>query len=169
VVEFRYSIDIQCRFNMALVGYFFFNVISVYDESSWRIVYDTACAKMGMVELYVKLYPLQSDWNDDLSTGSQPDSSSTPPQQSYIINTLSRPGVQGNISNQEKRINFDLIPTDNEDEDDEDYNGSEDEDEDEDEDWEDEEDIDDDDDDDEYIRSVINQVDQYNPFIVWGG
>jgi hypothetical protein len=154
---------------MALVGYFFFNVISVYDESSWRIVYDTACAKMGMVELYVKLYPLQSDWNDDLFTGSQPDSSSTPPQQSYIINTLSRPGVQGNISNQEKRINFDLIPTDNEDEDDEDYNGSEDEDEDEDEDWEDEEDIDDDDDDDEYIRSVINQVDQYNPFIVWGG
>jgi hypothetical protein len=30
--------------------------MSVYDESSWRITYDTACAKMGMVELYVKLH-----------------------------------------------------------------------------------------------------------------
>jgi hypothetical protein len=35
---------------------------------------------MGMVELYVKLYHLQSDWNDDLFAGSQPDSSSTQPQ-----------------------------------------------------------------------------------------
>jgi hypothetical protein len=61
VVESRYSIDIQCRFNMAHVEYFFFNVMPVYDESSWRIDYDTACAKMGMVELYVKLHPLQSE------------------------------------------------------------------------------------------------------------
>jgi hypothetical protein len=61
MVEYRYSIDIQCRFNMTHVGYFFFNVMSVYDESSWRIAYDTACAKMEMVELYVKLHPLQSD------------------------------------------------------------------------------------------------------------
>jgi hypothetical protein len=29
----------------------------VYNESSWRIAYDTS-AKMGMVELYVKLHPL---------------------------------------------------------------------------------------------------------------
>jgi hypothetical protein len=58
VVEYRYSIDIQCRFNMAYVGYFFFNVMSVYDESSWRIAYDTACAKMEMVKLYMKLHSL---------------------------------------------------------------------------------------------------------------
>jgi hypothetical protein len=76
-----------------------------------------------------------------------------------MVNTLSRPGVEGNVSNQEERINFNPILTDNEDEDDEDYNGSEDEDED----GEDEEDIDDDDD--EYIRPVISQVDQYNPFM----
>jgi hypothetical protein len=137
----------------------------VYDESSWRIAYDTTCAKMRMIKLYVKLHHLQSDWNDDLFAGSQPGSSSIPPQQSYNMNTLSRLNVKsfiGNISNQEEKINFDPIPTDNEDEDDEDYNGSEDEDEDE----KDEEDIDDDDDDDdEYIRPVISHVDQYNPFI----
>jgi hypothetical protein len=46
---------------MAPVGYFFFNVMSVYDEYSWRIAYETACSKMGMVELYVKLYALQND------------------------------------------------------------------------------------------------------------
>jgi hypothetical protein len=62
-----------------------------------------------MVELYVKLHTLQSDWNDDLFADSQPGSSSsnTPPQQSYIVNTLSRLGVQvliRNISNQEKKI-----------------------------------------------------------------
>jgi formylmethanofuran dehydrogenase subunit E len=68
--------------------------------------------------------------------GSQPDSNSIPPQQSYIVNTLSRPGVQENVSNQEERINFDPILTDNEDKDDEYYNGSEDEDEYEDEDRE---------------------------------
>jgi hypothetical protein len=33
----------------------------VYDEISWRIAYDISYAKMGMVELYVKLHPLQSD------------------------------------------------------------------------------------------------------------
>jgi hypothetical protein len=44
VVEFRYSIDNQCRFNMAPFGYFFFNVMSVYDESFWRIAYDISCA-----------------------------------------------------------------------------------------------------------------------------
>jgi hypothetical protein len=87
----------------------------------------------------------------------KPGSSSTPPHQSYIVTTLSRPGVQRNISNQEERINFDPIPTDNKDEDYEDYNGSENEDEDEDEDGDDEDDIDDDDD--EYIRPVISQVD----------
>jgi hypothetical protein len=168
VVEFRYSIDIQCRFNMAHVGYFFFNVMPVYDKSYWRITYYTVCAKMRMIELYVKLHPLQSDKNDDLFACSQSDSSSssTPPQRSYNVNTLSRPDVQafiGNVSNQEEKINFDPIPTDNEDEDDEDYNGSEDEDED----GEDDEDIDDDDDD-EYIRPVISQVDQYNPFIGHG-
>jgi hypothetical protein len=76
-----------------------------------------------------------------------------------MVNTLSRPGVEGNVSNQEERINFNPILTDNEDEDDEDYNGSEDEDED----GEDKEDIDDDDD--EYIRPTISQVDQYNPFM----
>jgi hypothetical protein len=107
-----------------------------------------------MVELYVKLHTLQSDWNDDLFMGSQPGSSSTLPQQFYIVNTLLKPDVQGNISNQEERINFDPIPTNNEDEDDEDYNGSEDEDEDEDEGREDEEDIDDDDD--EYIQPIIS-------------
>jgi hypothetical protein len=61
-----------------------------------------------MVELYVKLHTLQSDWNDDLFADSQPgSSSSTTPQQSYIVNTLSRLGVQvliRNISNQEKKI-----------------------------------------------------------------
>jgi hypothetical protein len=64
---------------------------------------------MWMVELYVKLHPLQSDWNDDLFAGSQSGSSSTPPQQSYIVNTLSRPGVQafiGNILNQEEGFFF---------------------------------------------------------------
>jgi hypothetical protein len=48
VLESRYSINIQYRFNMAHVGYFFFNVMLVYDESSWRIVYDTTCAKLRM-------------------------------------------------------------------------------------------------------------------------
>jgi hypothetical protein len=52
-----------------------------------------------MVELYVNLYHLQSDWNNDLFTGSQPGSSSTPPQQSYIINILSRPSIQAFIGN----------------------------------------------------------------------
>jgi hypothetical protein len=133
---------------MAQVGYFFFNVMPVYDESSWRIAYDTAYEKMGMIELYVKLHHLQSDWNDDLFVGSQPDSNSTSPQQSYNVNTLSRPDVQAfieNISNQKEIINFDPIPTDNEDE----------------------EDIDDDDDGGGggYIRPVISEVNQYNPFI----
>jgi hypothetical protein len=91
---------------------------------------------MGMIELYVKLHPLQNDWNDDLFAASQSSSSSTPPQQSYIVNTLSRPSVQAfirNILNQEEGIFFSIL-TDNEDEDDENYNGSEDENEDEDED-----------------------------------
>jgi hypothetical protein len=49
----------------------------VYDEIFWRIAYDISYAKMGMVELYVKLHPLQSDYNDCLFTGSQPVSSNT--------------------------------------------------------------------------------------------
>jgi hypothetical protein len=63
-----------------------------------------------MIKLYVKLHPYQSEWNDDLFAGSQPDSSSTSHKQSYIVNTLSRLGAQafiGNILNQEERINFD--------------------------------------------------------------
>jgi hypothetical protein len=92
-----------------MLGIFFFNVMSVYDESSWKIAYDTVCAKIRIVELYMKLHHLQSDWNDDLFVGSQPSGSSTSSQQSYIVNTLSRPGVQvfiENVSNQEKKIFF---------------------------------------------------------------
>lgn len=73
-----------------------------------------------MIELYVKLNHVQSDWNDELFADSQPDSSNAPwliSQQSCIANTLpvtSRPA---------STINFNPIPTDDEEDDDnDDYN-----------------------------------------------
>jgi hypothetical protein len=33
----QYSIDIQSRVNITQMGYFYFNLIRIYDESSWKI------------------------------------------------------------------------------------------------------------------------------------
>jgi hypothetical protein len=60
VEESQYSIDIKCRINIAPIGYFFFNVMYVYDESSWIIAYETSYSKMGIFELYVKLNPMKT-------------------------------------------------------------------------------------------------------------
>jgi hypothetical protein len=84
----------------------------VYDESSWRIAYEAVYSKMGMVELYVKLNPTESGWNDQLYTGSQFDSSNVLPS------TSTRLERYDNI-NQQEIANIEPIPTDN---DDEDYN-----------------------------------------------
>jgi hypothetical protein len=59
IEESQYSIDIQCRINTASMGYFFFNTMYVYDEGSWRIAYEAVYSKMVMVELYVKLNPVE--------------------------------------------------------------------------------------------------------------
>jgi hypothetical protein len=60
VEESQYSIDIQRRINTAPIGYFFFHMMYVYDESSWRIAYEAVYSKMVMVELYVKLNPVET-------------------------------------------------------------------------------------------------------------
>jgi hypothetical protein len=51
----QYSIDIQCRVNIAPMGYFYFNLIRIYDESSWKITSQMAISKMRIVRLYVRM------------------------------------------------------------------------------------------------------------------
>jgi hypothetical protein len=44
--ESQYSIDIQYRVNITPIGYFYFNLIRVYDESSWKIANQMSVPKM---------------------------------------------------------------------------------------------------------------------------
>jgi len=129
VEESQYSIDIQCRINTAPIGYFFFNVMYVYDESSWRIAYEAAYSKMGMVELYVKLNPIETGWNDHMYVSSHFDGcnviSSTSQQACVVSNRVKKnqPVSTDENLNQQEITNLEPIPTDNDElNDDEDYN-----------------------------------------------
>jgi hypothetical protein len=73
----------------------------VYDESSWRIAYEAAYSKMGMVELHVKLNPTEIEWNDQVYAGSRFDSSNALPS------TSTRVGRYDNINQQLNRIGLD--------------------------------------------------------------
>jgi hypothetical protein len=53
--ESQYSIDIQCRVNIALFGNFYFNLIRVYNESSSKIASQMSVPKMRVVQLYVRM------------------------------------------------------------------------------------------------------------------
>jgi len=132
--------------------------MSVYDENSWRIAYETAYSKMGMMELYVQLNPVEIEWRAEMFTGNQPGSSSGAgfiSQQSCDANTIAETSRPAN-----RTSDFVPIPTDDEEEnDDEDYNidtenessGEDDEDADEIE-------------EDEDIGPNVSQLSQYNPF-----
>jgi hypothetical protein len=60
----------------------------IYDKYFWRIAYDTAYSKSRMIELYVNLHALQSDWNDELFAGSQPGDSSRAQHQYFSSHML---------------------------------------------------------------------------------
>jgi hypothetical protein len=47
--------------NIALIGYFYFNLIRVYDESSWKIASQMSVPKMGLVQLYIRMNLIQNN------------------------------------------------------------------------------------------------------------
>ena len=53
-------------------GHFYFNLISVYDENSWRIACETSVPNMRMVQLYVKMHPIT---DNQFFMGNEPGSS----------------------------------------------------------------------------------------------
>ena len=60
----QYSVEIYGRVNAGVPGCWFFNILPVYDERSWRSFHDTVTIQMGMIELYVNLKPIQTFWSE---------------------------------------------------------------------------------------------------------
>jgi hypothetical protein len=52
------------------MGYFYFNLIKIYDESSWKITSQMTISKMGIVQLYVRMNLVQNNWRNEVIMGS---------------------------------------------------------------------------------------------------
>ena len=164
----EFSIEMQCRINIGQPGYFYFDLISIYDESSWRIARDMCVRKMGLIQLYVKMNPIT---NNPVFSGNEPSSNN---QHSPVISqSPPTPIVPGSVN----------MHIDNEnDQHNSDYDGGSDDDESDDEDYVKErgesessssEDIDGklpvgEDDEDEIVDVAVSRREQYNPFIGLG-
>jgi hypothetical protein len=125
----QYSIDIQCRINIAPMGYFYFNLIIIYGESCWKITSQMAISKMEIVQLYVRMNLVQNNWRNEVIMGNQSGGSNAPvltSQQSNIdnyLNITSQPANNTLNCAQLGGSNYLPIPTDQEkEEDNDDYN-----------------------------------------------
>ena len=96
--ESQYSIEIQCRINIAQPPYFYFDLISIYDESSWRMACEMCLQKMGMIQLYVQMNQIA---NNQIFTGSQPGTSNA----SQFISQSPPISTELNINNNENEEN----------------------------------------------------------------